>query len=84
MLALGRKDYLHAGPYKAAQRAAIIYSLLGTWKLHGIDARAWPEDVLERMSTYTTATGDLLPHRWTKRESAATLQTQLPPVCASA
>ncbi len=83
-LALGRKNYLHAGSHKAAQRAAIIYSLLGTCELHGIDPQAWLEDVLKRMPTHTTAIGELLPHRWTKRESAPTSQMPLPPVRASA
>ena len=36
-LALGRKNYLCAGSHDAAQRAAVVYSPLGTCKLHGVN-----------------------------------------------
>jgi len=45
-LALGRKNYLFAGSHKAAQRAAMIYSLLGTCKLHGVNPAQWLTHVL--------------------------------------
>ena len=45
-LALGRKNYLFAGSHKAAQRAAIIYSLLGTCKLNGVEPLQWLTDTL--------------------------------------
>ena len=45
-LALGRKNYLFAGSHKAAQRAAMIYSLLGTCKLHGVNPTKWLTHVL--------------------------------------
>ncbi len=80
----GRKNYLHAGLHEAAQRAAIIYSLLSTCECHGIDPQAWLEDVLKRMPMHTTAIGNLLPRPWTKCDRAPTSQIQLPPVCASA
>ena len=83
-LALGRKNYLHAESHEAAQRAAIICLLLGTCELQAIDPQAPLEDALKRMPTHTTAIGELLPHRWTKRESAPMSQTQLSPVRASA
>ena len=35
-IAIGRKNYLFAGSHEAAQRAAIIYSLLNTCTLHGV------------------------------------------------
>ncbi len=83
-LAPGRKAYRHAGSYKAAQRAAVIYSLLETCEMQGIDPQTWLEYVRECMPTHTTAIGDLLPHRWTKLESAAIPQTQRLPGRASA
>jgi transposase len=45
-LALGRKNYLFAGSHKAAQRAAIIYSLLGTCKLNGVEPLQWLTETL--------------------------------------
>jgi hypothetical protein len=34
---LGRKNYLFAGSHDAVQRAAMMYSLLGTYKMNGIN-----------------------------------------------
>ena len=45
-LALGRKNYLFAGSHKAAQRAAMVYSLLGTCKMHGVNPTQWLTHVL--------------------------------------
>ena len=46
-IAIGRKNYLFAGSHDAAQRAAMIYSLLGTCKLKGIEPFAWLKNVFE-------------------------------------
>ena len=35
-IALGRKNYLFAGSHAASQRAAVLYSLLGTCMLQDI------------------------------------------------
>ena len=40
------------GDDDAAQRAAVVYSLLATCKARGVDERAWLEDVLRRMPEY--------------------------------
>jgi hypothetical protein len=48
-IAVGRKNYLFAGSHDAGQRAAIIYSLIGTCKLQGIDPAKWLDDVLRRI-----------------------------------
>ena len=64
-IAIGRKNYLFAGSHAAAQRAAILYSLLNTCTLHGVNPREWLVDVLTRMDMipeeelYT-----LLPQHW--------------------
>ena len=44
-VAIGRKNYLFAGSHDAAQRAAIVYSLLGTCKMHGVDTEKYLTDV---------------------------------------
>ena len=36
-VAIGRKNYLFAGSHEAAKRSAMLYSLMGTCKLHGIN-----------------------------------------------
>ena len=46
-IAIGRKNYLFAGSHDAAQRAAMIYSLLGTCKLKGVEPFAWLKNVFE-------------------------------------
>ena len=40
-VALGRKNYLFAGSHEAAQQAAVIYSVLATCKLHGVEPFAY-------------------------------------------
>ena len=67
--ALGRKNYLFAGSHKAAQRAAVLYSLLGTCKLQGIDPQKWLTDVLDRLATHPAKrASELLPHNWKKAQ----------------
>jgi len=66
-LAIGRKNYLFCGDDDAAQRAAVVYSLLATCKAHGVDERVWLEDVLRRMPEYELGKKDftdLLPGNW--------------------
>lgn len=66
-LAIGRKNYLFCGDDDAAQRAAVVYSLLATCKARGIDERTWLEDVLRRMPEYELGKkdcSDLLPGNW--------------------
>lgn len=66
-VAVGRKNYLFAGSHEAAQRAAMIYSLLATCKLHDINAYYWLRDVLENMHRFTTDNIEsLLPQNWKK------------------
>lgn len=63
---IGRKNYLFAGSPAGAERAAIMYSLTATCKLHGTDAFAYLEDVLKKVSTHPASQiDDLLPSNWT-------------------
>ena len=62
-----RKNYLFCGDDDAAQRAAVVYSLLATCKAQGVNERAWLEDVLRRIPEYEQAWkdyADLLPGNW--------------------
>ena len=51
-IALGRKNYLFAGSDSGGERAAIIYSLVGTAKLNGIDPEGYLRHVLERIAEH--------------------------------
>ena len=50
-VALGRKNYLFAGSDAGGERAAAIYSLIGTAKLNGLDPEAYLRDVLPASPT---------------------------------
>jgi hypothetical protein len=64
-VAIGRKNYLFAGSHEAAQRSAMLYSLLGTCKLHGINPFLWLRDTLNRIPTHhINKIEELLPHHW--------------------
>ncbi len=64
-IAVGRRNYLFCGSHDAAQRTAILYSLLGTCKLHGINPYDWLHDVLKRLPNCKQKDiKELLPHRW--------------------
>lgn len=66
-VALGRKNYLFAGSHQAAVRAAMIYSLLGTCKLHEINPADWLYDVLNRIAQHPiNRLEELLPDKWKK------------------
>jgi transposase len=61
-VALGRKNYLFAGSDTGGERAAAIYSLIGTAKLNGIDPEAYLRDVLTRIADHpVNRINELLP-----------------------
>jgi transposase len=51
-VALGRKNYLFAGSDAGGERAAAIYSLIGSAKLNGIDPEAYLTAVLRRIADH--------------------------------
>lgn len=59
---LGRKNYLHFGSDSGGSRAAVIYSLVGTCKLNGVDPYAYLRHVLERIADHPiNRVAELLP-----------------------
>jgi transposase len=51
-VALGRKNYLFAGSDAGGERAAAIYSLLGSAKLNGLDPEAYLRHVLTHIAEH--------------------------------
>ena len=51
-VALGRKNYLFAGSDKGGERAAMMYSLIGTCKLNAIDPEAYLRYVLTHIADH--------------------------------
>jgi transposase len=61
-IAIGRRNYLFAGADSGGERAAAIYSLIGTAKLNGVDPEAWLRHVLTRIADHpVNRVDELLP-----------------------
>jgi transposase len=64
-IALGRKAWLFAGSERGGERAALMYTLIQTAKLNGLDPHAWLADVLARIADHPiNRIDDLLPWKW--------------------
>lgn len=64
-LALGRKNYLFAGSDKGGERAAILYTLITTAKLNGLDPEAWLAAIVGRIGDHPASRiAELLPWNW--------------------
>jgi transposase len=50
-VALGRKNYLFAGSHEAAQRTAVLYSLMRSAALHGVAPFPYLSDVLTKLTS---------------------------------
>lgn len=62
VVALGRKNFLFAGSNSGGERAAAIYSLLGSAKLNGLDPEIYLQNVLERIADHPISRiNELLP-----------------------
>jgi len=61
-VALGRKNWLFAGSNAGGDRAAAMYSLIGSAKLNGLDPQAYLRHVIERIADHPVNRADeLLP-----------------------
>ncbi len=71
MVALGRKNYLFAGSDAGGERAAAIYSIIGTAKLNGLDPEAYLRRILERLPDHPiNRIAELLPWNLATAESS--------------
>ena len=74
-VALGRKNYLFAGSDAGGERAAAIYSLLGSAKLNGIDPELYLRAVLERIAEHPiNRVDELLPWRLSPAVDASAMR----------
>ena len=64
-IALGRKSWLFAGSDRGGDRAALMYTLILTAKMNGIDPQAWLADVLAGVADMPQSRlTELLPWNW--------------------
>ena len=74
-IALGRKNYLFAGSDEGGKRAAAMYSLIGTAKMHGLNPEAYLKYVLTHIADHKiNRIDELLP--WNLAEKLEALKPQ--------
>jgi transposase len=72
VVALGRKNFLFVGHKRAGENLAILYTLVGSCELNGINPYDYLVDVLQRVATHPAAQiEDLLPDRWRPEQARA-------------
>jgi transposase len=72
-VAVGRKNWLFAGSMKGLHRAALLYSLVQSAKLAGVEPWAYLKDVLDRLPSHPhNRLAELLPKQWAAAKAAAT------------
>jgi transposase len=70
-VAIGRKNYLFAGPDSGGERAAGMYSLIGSAKLNGLDPEVYLSGVLATVADHPiTRIAELLPWNIVRSASA--------------
>jgi hypothetical protein len=75
-VALGRKAWLFCGSDCGGERAAAIYTLIGTAKLNGVDPQAWLADVLQRIADLPVSRlPELLPWNWRSPAASVLLRS---------
>ncbi len=65
-IAITRKNFLFLGSDAGGERAAILYTVLESARLNGLDPQAWLADVINRMAKGhpINRLGELLPWNW--------------------
>ncbi|MEH2652522.1 transposase domain-containing protein, partial [Escherichia coli] len=64
MVSLGRKNYLFFGSDHGGERGALLYSLIGTCKLNGVEPESYFRYVLDVIADWPiNRVGELLPWR---------------------
>lgn len=73
--AVGKKNFLFVGHPEAGQRSAVIYSVLGSCRRHGVNPAEYLQEVFERLpKAKTSEVPALTPAAWAKAKRAAARQ----------
>jgi transposase len=71
-LALGRKNWLFAGSDTGGDRAAMIYTIIETAKLNGVEPYTYLADILGRIADHASnRIAELLPWNWQPAQARA-------------
>jgi len=74
-VARGRKAWLFVGSDRGGERAAMMYSLIGSCRLNGVDPLLWLTDVLARIADMPQSRlQELLPWNWKALRQAETIE----------
>lgn len=67
---VARRNWLFSGNFAAAERSAVVLSIIETCKLCGVDAEAYMADVTERIQNDWPASrwDELMPWNWARRQ----------------
>lgn len=67
---VGRRNWLFSGNFAAAERSAVVLSIIETCKLSIVDAEAYMADVAERIQNDWPASrwDELMPWNWVRRQ----------------
>lgn len=73
-LALGRKNWLFVGNEEGGEAAAVLLSLVQSYRALGVNPREYLEDVMRRlMSHNANKLHELLPDRWASAKNSIAL-----------
>jgi transposase len=73
-VAVGRKNWLFAGSFEGARRAAVLYSLMQSCRLVGVSPFVYLRDVLRRVATHPQSRiHQLTPKGWQATFGSSTL-----------
>ena len=76
-LVIGRKNWLFCGSEGGAENAAILFSVIVSCKLAGVDPFAYLRDILMRIHRHPASRlGELTPREWRKRFGLPSRQAQ--------
>ncbi|SKC03639.1 Transposase IS66 family protein [Sphingopyxis flava] len=74
-VARGRKAWLFVGSDRGGERAAMMYSLIGSCRLNSVDPLLWLTDVLARIADMPQSRlQELLPWNWKALRQAETIE----------
>jgi len=73
--ALGKKNWLFFGDADAGERSAIIYSIIGSCRRHGVEPYSYLRDVLTRLPSMTNRQiKDIVPKAWAAASKSTPLR----------